>query len=158
MQRILKSLVFISIFITVIFIAVLSTAYFERDSRLKLVCSPFTERKGSQVRSCIPNPFRDKTPEQTAENLLQSLKNNQIDEVLPYLRSGSKEPEKDIGREREILPVSSWRIINRGIEKDGRYRLSYVYKQEIFGNEIPIGFYFTKNQDVWVLSEIETFW
>lgn len=157
MEKLTNLLIFIFIFIATIFSAVMLTAYFERDSRPKLVCSPFTERKGSYVRYCVPNPFRNKQPEQTAENLLESLKNEQIDRVLPYLRNGGKEPEKALGREKELV-VSSWRIINREIEKDGRYRLSYVYTQKDSDNEIPIGFYFVKNQNNWDLVEIEAFW
>jgi len=155
--KLLKLAISLLVFTAVLFSAVLLTAYLQRDMRLKLVCSPFTERKGSYVRYCIPNPFRDKKPEQIAENLMLSLKNEQIDMVLPYLRSGSKEPEKDVGREKNLI-VSSWRNINREIENDGRYRLSYVYKQKDFDDEIPIGFYFVKSQDTWVLDEIVAFW
>jgi hypothetical protein len=158
MKKIANLLIFISIFIAVIFSSVLLTAYFERNSRPKLVCSPFTERRNSYVKYCVPNPFRDKKPEQTAENFLQNLKNNQIEAVLPYLRSGGKEPEKDVGREKDLLPVSSWRIINREIERDGRYRISYVYRQKDSGDEIPLGFYFVKDKDGRRLDEIVGFW
>ncbi len=157
MKKLANLSIFLSIFVAIIFFAVLLTAYFERDSRPILICSPFTERRGSYVRYCIPNPFRDKKPEQTAENLLQSLKKKQIEAVLPYLRSGSKEPEKDMGREKDLV-VSSWRIINREIEPDGRYRLSYVYTHENFDYEIPLGFYFVRNQGNWDLDEIVTLW
>ena len=154
MKKLANLLIFFSIFIAAIFSAILLTVYFERETRLKLVCSPFTERKGSQVRYCVPNPFRDKNPEQTAESLLQTMKNNRIETILPYLRFGSKEPEKYVGREKDLLPVSSWRIINREIERDNRLCLAYLYKNNESGDEIPIQFYFIKNGDNWSLDEI----
>ncbi len=158
MKKVVKFLILISIFSVIFASALLLTAYLERNSRPEFVCSPFTESKYSQVKYCVPNPFRDKNPEQISENYLHALKNNQLETVLPYLRNGGKEPEKTIGREKDLLPVSSWRIINRAIEKDGRYRLSYVYRKNDSDREIPIGFYFVKSQDTWVLDEIESFW
>ena len=92
-----------------------------------------------------------------AEDLLQALKKEQIDAVLPYLRSMDKEPEKAVGKEKDLI-VFSWRIVNRKIENDGRYCLSYLAKQKGFDFETPIGFYFVKNQDNWELAEIEAIW
>ncbi len=137
--------------------SLLITAYIKRDSLTKIACAPYTEREGSYVRYCAPNPFRDMEPEYISEQHLSAIRDRQFEASLPYLRVLSKEPEKYIGRERE-LTISSWRIINREVERDGRYRLSYLYSNEQVEYEIPIGFYLIRRGDKWVLDEILAAW
>jgi hypothetical protein len=151
----MKSILFsIAGFASIFFLAVLLTLYLDRESRPVAVCSLFSESPNSYVRHCVPNPFRDKKPELTAESILRQLKNGDVESVRPYLQSLRKDPE-NARLTKEVLTYSSWEIINR--EMDGNiYKLAYRARSE--NGEQSIIFRYTKTEDEWRLESISAYY
>jgi hypothetical protein len=71
---------------------------------------------------CLLNPFRDKSPEIIAEKYLKSLRDGDVESILPFIH-GQEDVPRIIDSEKK-WPIRSWRIGERR-ERPGETELMF---------------------------------
>jgi hypothetical protein len=104
----------ISLFIFIFIAATLLTFYIQRNSRPAVFCTSLDHGAAVRPRDyCLMNPFRDKQPEVLAENVLQELKNGNLNAIGPYLLGKTENEKNRLLSNEKAYKIKDWRIGGR---------------------------------------------
>lgn len=109
---------------TILIVLIVASAIFLYVTRSKSVVLRIPPDDTIRPRyHCLLNPFRDKTPEELAELILNKLRDGQVEAISPYIG------ESKIFLEKESQwPVESWRVGNRE-DKTDKTEIMYWVKR-----------------------------
>ncbi len=123
----------------------------ERNSRPKVFCVAFGKTTRS-LKRCVMNPFRDKEPENIAENILKELRNGKTTSITPYLFERNENNKNHILEKEKVFQAEGWRIGER-IDTADTSNLMYWIAHENYPGEIEVHFDFILDSNQWKLIQ-----
>ncbi|MDQ3322326.1 MAG: hypothetical protein M3525_07840 [Acidobacteriota bacterium] len=138
------------IFLIAFSLACICVLYLHRNSNPVITCI----KPDDNIRPrnyCLMNPFRDKQAENIAEDILKSLRNGEIDSILPYLAHLNEDNKNHILKREKEFQVTNWRI-GRRIETADEFSLMYWTSRKNYEWEEEVGFDFACENDEWKLK------
>jgi len=93
------------------------------------------------------HPLRDRSPERSAEKILQALQEGRVDEALSRFSWPNADRKSAIMAEEAYYPIQSWKLISR-VESPGAVELYYSVTRRESGAEEEIF-----SSPVWITLE-----
>ncbi|CAN5318781.1 hypothetical protein BH20ACI1_BH20ACI1_20000 [soil metagenome] len=126
-------------------------SYFYLVFAKKLSDCDFMYFIGDSIRPrnyCLMNPFRDKNPEIFAENILQELKNGNINVLVPYLIDSTYDQRNQVLENEAKYQVIDWRI---GYREDSENKITLTYwvsRKNYFDGQLEnVSFFFERENE-----------
>lgn len=135
--------------VLIFFTAVSFLLYLQRNSRPALLCTTLDDSIRPR-NYCLMNPFRNKQPEKTAEEILRELKNDNTEAIIPYLSDDQKNhfPENE-----SKYKVENWRIGEREDAEDKISLLYWVSRRDYMPEHLEeVSFFFVRDGNQWKLE------
>ena len=110
-------------FISVLVVLVAMLAAFVYSKRSKPVLYSYVE-KGNPVKEpvfAVFNPFRDRSPERSAEAFLENMKLGLCEREMVFV---SPQHNQEVCEREKDSPLSAWRMVNRS-DQDETVRMYY---------------------------------
>ena len=118
--------------VSVLVVLVAMLAAYGYSKRSQPVLFSYVE-KGDPVREpvfAIFNPFRDRSPERSAEGFLENIKAGQCDCELAGIVN-SPEHNQEVCKREKQSPLSGWRMMNR-TDQDDTIRMYYEVRRKTY--------------------------
>ncbi|HLM60718.1 MAG TPA: hypothetical protein VK308_07940 [Pyrinomonadaceae bacterium] len=139
----------------IVFVAISLAGFFvliaERNWRPKVFCVAFG-KSISSLKHCVMNPFRDKEPENIAENILKELRNGKTTSVTPYLFERNGDNNNHILEKEKVFQAEGWRIGER-IDTVNTSNLMYWIAHKDYPGEMEVHFDFILDSNQWKLIQ-----
>lgn len=141
------------IFLIVTFAASSVVLYWQRNHRSTIFCGSLDD----SIRPrdyCLMNPFRDRTPENLAETILQELRSGNTNIIVPYLNDSTGDEKNHFLENEEKYRVESWRIADRE-DSENKILLRYwVARRNYFDGHLEnVSFSFERENNEWKLKQ-----
>jgi hypothetical protein len=152
MQVALKVLVFV----VVLLLALFAYLYYQSS---RSVLYRYVEA-GNPVKEpafAVFNPFRDHSPERSAETFLKIIKDGQCEQAMSAV-PGTLEHRQDTCEHEKESPLMAWRLTNR-IDQPERVRMYYRVNRKTYdGHQEQLWVTLEKHGENWEVMQYECFY
>jgi len=146
----------VAVFVVALLLGVAAFLYFQRS---RSVLYRYVEA-GNPVKEpafAIFNPFRDRSPEHSAEAFLEIIKTGQCERAMSAVPDSS-EHRQDICEREQRSPLTSWLLKNRTDEPQ-EVRMYYrVNRQTSDGYQGQLWITLEKQGETWQVKKYECFY
>lgn len=98
------------------------------------------------------NPFRDRSIEQKAEEILIQLRNGKTEVLVPFFKDLEKDNLNHLLENETKYRIKSWRIGGWSGEGD-QFSIKYWVIRNDYESEEEVNFFLVRNADGWKVTE-----